>query len=161
MNKIKEYYSRFVIHVNGDECECTDIENGIFVHWVKGNFNDTQNFQVLGGTPKDVNPVELAEEISKSVNRISEFLRAFHYNLLFNKQIDEVQQVGLAVAHCRQFLGMSENDFVNKCNFDEFGSDPFCDLADVESGCNEVDVATVFEVLRTVGLTLKVVPLDN
>lgn len=161
MNKIKDYYSRFIVNVDGNNCQCTDTATSVFVAWEKGQFNDTQNFQVLSGTPQNIDPVQLAKSIAKGVNIVSEYLRAFHYNLLFNEPITEVEQIGLAVAHCRQLLGMSENDFVSNYNFDEFENDPFCDLEDVESGCDEVEIATVFEVLRTVGLTLKIVPADN
>ena len=161
MNEIKDYYSRFVVNVNGNNCQCTDTDNGIFVTWQKGQFNDTQNFQILGGLPKDIAPAQLAKLTAKAVNVVSEYLRAFHYNLLFKTQIPEVKQIGLAVSHCRQLLDMNENDFIDKYEFTEFENDPFVDLEDVESGCNEVDIATLLNVLKVVGLTLKVVPLDE
>jgi hypothetical protein len=160
MNEIKDYYSRFIVNVDGNNCQCTDTATSVFVAWEKGRFNETQNFQVLSGVPQNAD-LSLAKVIAKGINIVSEYLRAFHYNLLFNKPITEVEQIGLAVAHCRQLLGMSENDFVSNYNFNEFENDPFSDLEDVESGCDEVDVATLFEVLRTVGLTLKIVPADN
>ena len=161
MNEIKDYYSRFVVNVDGNNCQCTDTETSVFVSWQKGQFNETQNFQVLGGTPQNIDPVQLAKSIAKAVNIVSEYLRAFHYNLLFKQGCSEVTQIGLAVAHCRQLLGMSENDFADKYEFNFFENDPFCDLEDVESGCDEVEIATVFEVLRAVGLTLKIVPIDE
>ena len=161
MNKIKDYYSRFVVNVDGTNCQCTDTETSVFVSWQKGQFNETQNFQVLSGTPQNADPVQLAKSIAKAVNIVSEYLRAFHYNLLFKTQIDEVEQIGLAVAHCRQLLGMSESDFADKYRLFDVTNDPFLDLEDVESGCDEVEIATVFEVLRAVGLTLKIVPIDE
>ena len=161
MNEIKDYYSRFVVNVNGNNCECTDIDTGVSVTWERGKFNDTQNFQILGGLPKDIAPAQLAKLTAKAVNVVSEYLRAFHYNWLFKTQISEVEQIGLAVAHCRQLLNMNENDFVNNYEFNEFENDPFVDLEDVESGCDEVDINTLLNVLKVVGLTLKVVPADE
>ena len=161
MNEIKEYYSRFIVNANGNNCQCTDTETGVFVTWDRGKFNDTQSFQLLGGLPNDIDPAQLAKLTAKAVNIVGEYLRAFHYNLLFKTQISEVEQIGLAVAHCRQLLDMNENEFVDNYEFNEFENDPFVDLEDVESGCNEVEIATLLEVLKVVGLTLKVVPVDE
>lgn len=111
INSIAVWVDRYVVSINGTECKCIDTETGINVIWRKGNYNDTQKFtltdnildNVLSSNDENKDTALFIAELS---TLLSDYLFAFHYDLLFDKCTPKAKLIAPLRA-CRIRLGLS------------------------------------------------------
>lgn len=111
IDSIVDWVDRYVVSINGTECKCIDTETGINVTWRKGKYNDTQKFtltdnilnNVLNSNDKNKDTALFIAELS---TLLSDYLFAFHYDLLFEKYTPKAKLIAPLRA-CRLRLGLS------------------------------------------------------
>jgi hypothetical protein len=110
INSITEWFDRYVVSINGTECKCIDTETGINVTWRKCKYNDTQKFtltdsildNVINSSDENKDTALLIAELS---TLLSDYLFAFHYDLLFEKCTPKAKLIAPLRA-CRERLAV-------------------------------------------------------
>jgi hypothetical protein len=155
INSITEWFDRYVVSINGTECKCIDTETGINVTWRKCKYNDTQKFtltdsildNVINSSDENKDTALLIAELS---TLLSDYLFAFHYDLLFDKCTPKAKLIAPLRA-CRIRLGLSVE------MVELYTGIPYFNIEKAEQG--KASYSIIFQLLEYYGLGVNVAPL--
>lgn len=155
VDNIREWIERYNISIDNNQCRCVDIECGLVVTWNKGNYNDTQKFTLTDNIldnilkSKDENK-DTALFIAELSTLLSDYLFAFHYDLLFDKYTPKAKLIAPLRA-CRIRLGLSVEAVELHTGI------PCFDIEKAEQG--KASYSIIFQLLEYYGLSVNVAPL--
>lgn len=155
IDSIPSWLDRYVVSVENGTCRCIDTETGINVTWRKGNYNDTQKFtltdnildNVINSSDENKDTALLITQLS---TLLSDYLFAFHYDLLFNKYTPKAKLIAPLRA-CRLRLGLSLEMVELHTGV------PYFEIEKAEVG--KAPYSTIFQLLEYYGLGVNVAPL--
>lgn len=155
VDNIREWIERYNISIDSNQCRCVDIECGLVVTWNKGNYNDTQKFTLTDNIldnilkSKDENK-DTALFIAELSTLLSDYLFAFHYDLLFDKYTPKAKLIA-PLRTCRIRLGLSVEIVELHTGI------PYFEIEKAEQG--KAPYSIIFQLLEYYGLGVNVAPL--
>ena len=155
INSIAEWLDRYVVSIENGTCRCVDTETGINVTWTKGNYNDTQKFTLTDNILDNVlnsndDNKDTALLIAQLSTLLSDYLFAFHYDLLFEECTPKAKLIA-PLRTCRLRLGVSLEVVELHTGI------PYFDIEKAEQG--KAPYSTIFQLLEYYGLGVNVAPL--
>lgn len=155
IDSIDSWLDRYVVSIENDTCRCVDTETGINVTWRKGKYNDTQKFTLTDNILDNVfnsndENKDTALFIAQLSTLLSDYLFAFHYDLLFDKCTPKAKLIAPLRA-CRMRLGLSLEVVELHTGV------PYFEIEKAEVG--KAPYSTIFQLLEYYGLGVNVAPL--
>ena len=155
IDSITSWLDRYVVSVENVTCRCVDTETGINVTWRKGNYNDTQKFTLTDNILDNIlksndENKDTALFIAELSTLLSDYLFAFHYDLLFEKCTPKAKLIAPLRA-CRIRLGLSVEAVELHTGI------PFFEIEKAEQG--KAPYSIIFQLLEYYGLGVNVAPL--
>ena len=154
VDNIREWIERYNISIDNNQCRCVDIECGLVVTWNKGNYNDTNKIKFtdneLIARQAQMIDRDLALYCSELTTLMSDYLFAFHYDLIF-KQFNAKTKLIAPLKACRERLAVGLGMIEVSTGIDEHT------ILAAEQG--KAPYSIIFQLLEYYGLGVNVAPL--
>lgn len=154
VDNIREWIDRYNISIDNNQCRCVDIECGLVVTWNKGNYNDTNEIKFtdneLIARQAQIIDRDLALYCSELTTLMSDYLFAFHYDLIF-KQFNAKIKLVSPLKACRERLAVGLGMIEVSTGIDEHT------ILAAEQG--KAPYSIIFQLLEYYGLGVNVAPL--
>lgn len=149
----KEWYERYVVNIDGDNCSCTDTTSFICCEWTIWQYNETNKMKVLDEEILINQAKEQGKEVEIYVAELSsllgDFLFAFHYNLIF-PNCSQRHKLITPLRTIREHLDISSELVSFLTNTTEL------DVIKADDG--EVPYSVIFKLLDFYGLEIQIKP---